>query len=267
MSTSFASRPCSFWRSITAVTVSEFKSFWSSASAGVTLLVFLGLSGFFFYNSVVTYVMSNHEASIRGLTLDASIALFSQSLNHIPLVLMLVTPLVTMRTLTPFSQGGGLQYLFTLPVSPGRVIFGQYLGAFISLALLCLLALVPFVFLVWAGVGQWTTLLTTLFGLVCLSSAFAAVGLASSAAFSSPIGAGLGTLGCLGLMWVLGWAAPITEKSWVELWPGLAFGPRLSRFVTGLVDVNDLVFFALLTLVALGLSKMFLELRRHNGVR
>lgn len=265
--TAAAYPPRPAWKAITVVTGFELKRFWSSASAGVTLLVFLGLSGFFFYNSVATYILSDLQAATRGLTLDASLALFSQSLNHIPLVLMLVTPLVTMRALASPGQGGGLAYLSTLPLSPGRIILGQYFAASSSLALLSLLAMVPYVFLVWAGVGHGVILLTSLLGLWSLASAFAAVGLAFSAAFPSPVGAGLGTLGFLGLMWVLGWAAPVTEISWAQLWPSLAFGPRLSRLVMGLVNLNDLAFFVSLTAVALITAKMFLELRRHSGAQ
>ena len=257
---------CYQWgRRVLAITFAELKSFWGSTTAGVTLLVFMGLLGFFFYNTIDSYMRDSLMEAIKGFSLNASITLFSKGMYHIPLVLMLVTPLVTMRSLTPFSRGGGLSYLNTLPISPTSIILGQYLAAWASLALLCVLSLVPFAFLVWGGVGRSDLLLTTLLGLWSLSGSFVAIGILSSAAFPSPTGAALSTLGILGLLWIMGMAAPIVDSSLVNWWPILAFGPRISHFVVGLVDLNDLLYFALLAALALNCARMFLNLRSHSG--
>jgi len=246
----------------------ELKNFWGGPAAGVTLLVFLGMLGFFFYNSVVSYVVESLSAAARGLALDASLALFSQGLTNIPLVLMLVTPLVTMRSLSPFRRGGGLDYFQTLPVDGLSLVAGQYLAAVSSLAFLSFLGVVPFAFLMWAGVGEPELLLTALVGLWLLSSAFAAVGILASAMFPSPVGAGLATLGLLGLMWVLGWAAPYSDSTLglVGLWRGLAFAPRLTRFAMGLISLGDLLFFGAVTVLALLNARFFLRARGLSGV-
>lgn len=243
----------------------ELKSFWSGASSGVALLVFLGLLGFFFYNSLAVYVVDSLDAAARGLALDASAALFSQGMTHIPLVLMLVTPLVTMRSLASYRRGGDLDFFQTLPVSGSGLILGQYLAALLSLSLMSVLALAPFAALTLAEVGSLSLLLTTGLGLLVLSSAFAAVGLWASAVFPSPVGAGLGALGGLGLMWALGWAVPYAESGWGFLWTGLAFAPRFSRLAVGLIDLSDLLFFVAISLAALFNARLWLNLRRQNG--
>ena len=256
---------CGPIRSIEAVMAAELKSFWGGAPAGLALLVFLGLLGFFFYNSVAVYVVDSLGAAARGLTLDASLALFSQGLTNIPLVLMLVTPLVTMRTLAPFRTGGGLGYLQTLPVDGAALIMGRYLAAWLSLSGLSLMALPPFAALGLWGVGSPAILLTAALGLLALASAFAALGLWASAACPSPVGAGLTTLGLLGLMWVLGWAQPYTEGGAGAWWSGLAFAPRLARSSLGLIDGGDLLFFAGLTGLGLINARLWLSLRRQSG--
>lgn len=253
---------------VLTIALAELRNFWGGAAAGVTLLVFLGLLGFFFYNNVVSYVVDSLGAAARGMALDASPALFSQGLTGIPLVLMLVTPLVTMRSLSPHRRGGGLDYFQTLPVDGRSLVLGQFLAAASSLALLSLLGVTPFAFLLLAGVGEPELLLTALAGLWALSSAFAAIGILASAVFPSPVGAGLGTLGLLGLMWVLGWAAPYTDSALglVDLWRGLAFAPRLTRFALGLISVGDIVFFLAVTLLALINASLFLRSRALSGV-
>lgn len=257
------SRP--FGRPVLAVMTAELKNFWSSESSGVALLVFLGLLGFFFFNTLTSYIVDSLGAAARGLALDASVALFSQGLTHIPLILMLVTPLVTMRALAPYRRGGDLDFFQTLPVDGGLLILGQYLAALASLTLMSVLALVPFAALVLTGIGSAATLLTTGLGLLALSSIFAAMGLWASAVFASPVGAGLGALGGTGLMWVLGWATPYTESGMGTLWSALAFAPRFSRMAVGLIDISDLTFFGVLTLAALFNARLWLNLRRQTG--
>ena len=253
---------------VLTLTRAELRNFWGGAAAGVTLLVFLGLLGFFFYNSVVSYVVESLNATARGQALDPSPALFSQGLANIPLVLMLVTPLVTMRSLSPYRRGGGLDYFQTLPVGGRSLVAGQYLAAVFSLGFLSLLGVAPFTFLLGAGVGRPELLLTALAGLWALSSAFAAIGILASAVFPSPVGAGLATLGLLGLMWVLGWATPYTDSTLglVDLWRGLAFAPRMTRLALGLVSLGDLFFFLAVTLLALINARLFLKARALSGV-
>lgn len=251
--------------SVLTVASSELKNFWGGAGAGVTLLVFLGLGGFFFYNSIVAYVLQSLESTAKGWPLDASLALFSQGLNNIPLGLMLVTPMVTLRSLSPHRRGGGLDFWQTLPLNATDIVAGQFLAAAVSLVFLSFLGLVPFAFLLWAGVGDPGVLLSFMVGLGALAVAFAALGLLASAMFPSPVGAGLTTLGFLGLMWVLGWASPYGQESWAALWQGLAFAPRLTRFALGLIDVADLLFFLTVTIMAFFLACSFLKARGFSG--
>ena len=252
-------------RALAAVVAAELTGFWGGAAAGLALLVFLGLSGFFFYNNVADYVLNSLGAAARGLQLDASLALFAQGLTHLPLVMMLVAPLATMRSLAAFRRGGHLDYLETLPLSYGTLILGHYLAAWLSLTLLALLGLAPFAVLLGLGLGEPATLLTAFLGLAALASSFAAIGLLASALFPGAMGACLATLGLLGILWVLGWATPYAGDGWGALWRGLAFAPRQNRFVLGLVEFRDLFFFAALTVLALGNAWLALARRRFGG--
>ena len=240
-------------------------SFWGGGQAGLALLVFLGLAGFFFYNNLADYVLKSLSMAARGLSLDASLALFSQGLSHLPLVLMLVAPLTTMRSLATFRQGGHLDYLVTLPASDGLIIAGHYLAAFLSLNILVLLGLAPFLVLAWLGLGEAGVLLAAWVGLAALASVFAALGLMASALFPGAATAGLAALGLFGFMWVLGWAGPYAEDGWGALWQGLAFAPRQNRFILGLIEISDLFFCAVLTLLALGNARLALAWRRFSG--
>ncbi|MDR2725701.1 MAG: hypothetical protein LBC90_06505 [Candidatus Adiutrix sp.] len=260
-----AANPVSRGRALVGLVRAELTSFWGGGHAGLALLVFLGLSGFLFYNTLTDYVLKSLDYAARGLSLDASLALFSQGLSHLPLVLMLVAPLATMRSLASFRRGGHLDYLATLPASDGLIIAGHYLAAWLSLNLLALLGLAPFIILAGQGLGGAGVLATAWIGLAALASVFAALGLMASALFPGATSAGLATLGLLGSMWVLGWAWPYADGGWGALWQGLAFAPRQNRFILGLIRGGDLFFFAALTFLALGNARLALGWRRFSG--
>jgi hypothetical protein len=77
------------------------------------------------------------------------------------------------------------------------------------------------------------------------------MGLMVSSHIRAPMASALTTLGFLGFMWAIGWAAPYLPGAASSLVQGLAFGPRLSHFTLGLVDLNDVLYFIILTLAAL----------------
>lgn len=252
-------------QAVRLVAAAELKSFWGGSAAGLAIAVFLGLAGFFFYNGVADYVSSALLAAARGRALDATVALFSQGLSYIALVMMLVAPMVTMRSLTPGRRGGRLDFFQTLPLSGPQIIAGQYLAALISLSILIILSLAPFAVLLLAGVGSLRLLLCAGGGLLALGAALAAIGLLCSAASKSPIGAALGALGLGGLLWVLGWAAPYLGGPWGALWQKLAFMPRIARFALGILNFNDALFFIVLAILALAGAAVFLAARTEGG--
>ncbi|MGL4208149.1 MAG: ABC transporter permease, partial [Candidatus Adiutrix sp.] len=217
------------------VAKAEIKIFWRSTAGGLALAVFLGFFGFFFYNGIYSYVLESLAQAARGRTLDASIALFSQALVQVGFVLMLVAPLVTMRSLASLKRGGHLDFYQNLGLSPLAMILGVYGAAFFNLGLMLLLSVPPFLVLLWAEVASPHLLISGYLGLFLLAGSFAALGVLASAIASSPMGAALVALGILGFMWMLGWAAPYMGGNFGVFWQGLTFSPRLSRFALGFV--------------------------------
>jgi ABC-2 type transport system permease protein len=233
----------------------EFASFWGGTGGALALLVFLGLEGLLFYNSVASYALANLGAMARGGAVDATLAMFSSGLADQGLLLALVSPLATMRAFSVSAQGGHLDLLASWPLGRTALILGLFLSASASLALLALLGLAPFVLLLSMGVGSLRLLASSAIGLACLVSSFAALGLAVGSFVRRPMATALVSLGLIGFMWAMGWAAPYLPSPAAALLQGLAFGPRLGHFTIGLVDLNDVLFFSVLTLGALFLAQ------------
>ncbi|MDR2352548.1 MAG: ABC transporter permease [Deltaproteobacteria bacterium] len=239
------------------IAYSEWKSFWSSPEGGLALGVFLILGGLWFYNSIANYTLANLEALSRGHAVDATLALFSNSLDQLGIILMLVTPLTTMRAFAIFTNGGHFDLLLAWPLTRAEIVLGHFLGAFASLVLLTLLSFLPYGILICLGVGSLKLLLISALGFILLIAAFVSVGLAVSSITGSPLSSALCTLGIFVILWALGWAAPYLSETLAILVQGLAFAPRLEHFNLGLLDLNDVLYFLTLTVVGLCLTKPF----------
>ncbi|MDR1577340.1 MAG: ABC transporter permease [Deltaproteobacteria bacterium] len=242
-------------RRIRLLAWAEFRAFWTNPSGGLALLVFLGIAGVLFYNAVADHATANLGALARGRLLSADLSIFSNGLTNLGLVILLVSPLTTMRSMSPYAQGGHLDLLLAWPLSPWELILGQYLAAVMTLGLLTSLSLLPFLVIWFMGVGSLAVLLSSALGLALLISAFSALGLAIATLTSSPLAAALTSLGVLAFLWSLGWAAPYLPPWAAYLAQGLAIAPRLSHFALGLIDLNDALFFLALTLVSLWIGR------------
>ncbi len=168
----------------------EIKAFWGSQAAALALILFLGLTGFFFYNNTAEYTAKALIAAGHAMSLDASVALFSQGLSHIAVAIMLTAPMLAMRALTPSRRGGRLDFYLGLPLSPRQILGGHYLAILFSMWVFIILALIPFaVLLAQFSVGSPAILASAALGLLLLGAALAAVGLLGSALSASPLGA------------------------------------------------------------------------------
>jgi ABC-type transport system involved in multi-copper enzyme maturation permease subunit len=249
------SRPGPDPRRALALAGAELKAFWGGPSGGLALLVFLGLGGLWFYNSVAAYAIDNLRAMTRGGLADANLAIFSGGLANLGLLMALVTPLTTMRAFAGSDRGGHLDLWRSWPLGRWELALGLHLAAAASLAILAALGLAPFLALMAMGVGGWGALGASLLGLAMAAAAFPAVGLAVGALARTPLAAALATLGTLGLLWAMGFAAPYLPAGAGALIQGLAFGPRLARLAAGLLDLGDAAYFLALTAGGLWLAK------------
>src|SRR6056297_2376424 len=100
----------------------EISSFFNSAVAYITLIVFLLLAGWFSMN---TFFLIN-QSNLRQL------------FSIIPIIYLAFIPAVTMNLIAEEKNDGTLEFLTTLPVSDGDIVVGKFLAsvALIGIALL-----------------------------------------------------------------------------------------------------------------------------------
>lgn len=180
-------------------------------------------------------------------------------------LLLWVTPALTMRLLAEETRTGTIELLLTAPVRDFELVVGKWLGSLLFMVTLIAVMLVfPFVLnsQVNPGIDQ-KILISSYLGLILLTGAYLAIGVAISAIFSNQVAAFFVTfLIFITLWWLIGIPGsllPVGGEFFRYLVFNSHYGDTLNA---GSINVSDLVYF--LSLIALGLftGTVAIEVRR-----
>lgn len=192
-------------------------------------------------------------ANPPGVTVTVAAPMF----NTIALLLMMLTPMYTMRLIAEERRNQTLPLLLSAPLSELHIVLGKFLGM-----LVFLVALGAGVPLMLYSLALGTSLdhglmLSNILGLLLLTASFTALGLYVSALTAQPVIAAIGALAALVGLWLADIGASAPDSPWHAISP---LG-RFQNFNAGLLDSGDALFFVLFTGVFL-----LLTIRRlHNN--
>lgn len=231
---------------ILAIAAREFKTLFSSPMAWTILAILQFILAFLFLSQVETFTMLQPKlATIEdapGLTDIVVTPLFGNT----AIILLLATPLLTMRLICEERRNKTLSLLLSAPVSNCDIIIGKYLGTLGLLLLIILLtALMPLSLLA-GGELDFGKLFANMLALLLLVSAFAAIGLFVSCLAGHPTVAALGTFGLLLVLWLIDWTTGIEDQR-SELFEYLSLLRHFQNIQTGLISSADISYFLLFT--------------------
>ena len=178
--------------------------------------------------------------------------------------LLLIVPLLSMRSFAGERRNRTLPLLLSAPVSVGQLVVGKYLGLLGFLAIL-LTPLLSMPLSLYLGASLDTgKLLAGLLGLVLMAASFAALGLYVSSLATQPAVAAFGTLGALLLCWLVD-AAVTTEQN--NMLASLSLLRHFEQLASGVFQSSNLVFPIIFILTFLGLSIHQLDHERRGSQR
>ncbi len=182
-------------------------------------------------------------------------------LGTVSLVLMLASPLLTMRLIAEERRAGTLVLLLASPVSSTAIVLGKFLGAVAFLAVaVAVLTLMPLSLLI-GGTLDIGLLAAGLLGVLLMSASFVAVGLFASTLTRQPAVAAFASFGLLLMLWLLSLAGRGSSAG-DNLLAWLSLMSHFEPLRNGLVDTRDVAFFVVFTALFLALS-----VRRLDGLR
>ncbi len=214
---------------------------------------YIFLAAFYAFSAVI---FTSTSLSAGSTQMDG---LFSQLM----LILVVLIPILTMRTMSEDKKSKTDQCLLTAPVSVGGIVFGKFLAALLVYTCAVAITLVYAVIIQSFAAPDWLVIIGNFTGLELLGAAFIAVGIfCSSLTENQVVAAVVSFISMLALhmLSVIGDLIPIEAVS--GLLSKLSFYERYTGFTYGLFDLSNVLFFLSAAAVFLFLSARVLERRR-----
>jgi ABC-2 type transport system permease protein len=232
---------------VLAVYQKELRNYFRSPIAYFIVAVFMVGTGYFFA----------FEIFYTG------VASMAETFASMGILLLLVSPAVSMRIFAAEYRGGTMELLQTLPLKPWELVLGKYLGALTMVLAMTAATVIDVIPLYLFGNPETSTILTGYLGFVLLGMAFLAIGQLFSAFTENQIVAALLTLAVLLAFWFVGHAESLQEAGLIrELVTYLSFANHFREFIKGLLRTESVAFFLIVCAASLFLNARYFEWRR-----
>ena len=160
------------------------------------------------------------------------------------LLLLLITPLISMRLISEELRTRTFDLLLSSPVSMTQIVLGKYLALITVFTTLTLLTALMPLSLLTGGTLDLGRLTAAIIGLWLLAACFAAIGIFFSSLTRQPAVAAISSYGLLLFLWIIDLSSSNANASGVLDW--LSLSNHFRRLTTGLVYSEDLLFYLLL---------------------
>lgn len=234
----------------TALTIArrELGAYFASPIAYMVTAAFLLVSGYLF--SVI--LINTRQASLEIL------------FNNITVILLFITPLMTMRLLADEQRNGTIEVLLTAPVRDWEVVLGKFLAALGLFGIILLLTLF-YPLLIWrlGGNPDWGPIFSSYLGLLLMAGAMLAIGTLASSLSENQIVAAVIAFAILLILWLITAASGVAGGA-SRVLQALSISERYNDFVRGAINLEDVIYYLSLMAGALFIATRVLETRRYR---
>lgn len=251
-------------RNILAIAAKDIRSQFVSPIAYVVLTGFLLLGGWFFFNLLARfnfllnmYLSFRNPEAMERLNLNEFV--IAPLLHNLSVILVILVPVITMRTFAEEKRSGTYELLMTSPLTVTEIVLGKFLGAFTFVFLMLLLTGIYPLILVAYGNPEPGVILSGFLGLLLLATAFVAVGLLTSSFTENQIIAAVSCMVTLLLLYVISWPADTAGEGLGALLKYVSLTEHFGEMVKGVIDTRDLMYFGSVIVLALFLTQRSVE--------
>lgn len=232
-----------------AIIKRELNSYFNSAIGYVVLGVFSFFSGLFFY----LYCLLQNSSSMSYVFLSML------------MIIMLVIPIITMKSFSEERKQKTDQALLTAPVSLTEIVVGKFLGAFL-LYCLCASVFVLYMFIIaFYTTPDWAVFFSTMLGVLLLGAALIAIDLFISTLTESQVIAAVVSIGVGIFIYMIDSLSGIINTEWfARLLHNISFDAHFTNFINGIINLTSVIFFLSVIAVFLFLCVRVLEKRRWS---
>jgi len=192
-------------------------------------------------------------------------ASFVSVVSSVSYALILITPILTMRSFAEERKSKADQLLLTAPVSITKIVAGKYFSA---LAVLCVTLVVTLVFpiaLYIFGNPYWGEIVLGYIGMALLGATFISIGLFVSSVTENQLTACIVTMGILFLLWLSDTLIPsLSDNTLYAILSALSLYGKFSSFTEGTLNIAAIIYFLTMTTLFLFFTVKAVERRRWS---
>lgn len=250
-------------RNILAIAGKELRGYFASPIGYVLIGFFALLFGWFFYTLVAFFERQSMQmAGGPGGAMNVNQMLITPLLLNSTVVMLLVFPLITMRTYAEEKRSGTIELLLTAPITDFEIIMGKFLGALALFAGMLSVTLLHMGLLFFYGNPEWKPIATGYLGLLMMGGSFLSLGLFISSLTKNQIVAGMITFSVFLLLWVINWVSSFVSPEAQTVINYLSVTEHFDDFARGIIDTKHIVYY--LSFIATGL---FLTMKSVDSER
>jgi ABC-2 type transport system permease protein len=234
------------------ITLKEWRTYFTSPIAYAVMMAVFSISGLLFWWTLRNFMQQQGENVAMTLMTTC-------------FLILLISPLVTMRLLAEEKRSGTYETLMTRPVHDLQIVVGKFVGAMGVMGVILIVTLVQPLFAEWGGAPDWGPIWSAYLGLFCWSMAFVAIGLFTSALTSSQIAAAAMAWFSLIILWLLGALRQIDPgKAFSKVCEYLSVSGVMEEFARGTIDTTRVIYLLSVTVFFLFAAWMTLFATRSR---
>ncbi|HHL39707.1 MAG TPA: ABC transporter permease [Deltaproteobacteria bacterium] len=258
-------------RNIYLLFVKELRSYFSSPIAYVVIAMFLAITGYLFYGLFAYFSKLSFQAQIdptlarQANLLNVTESVIRPLFGIISMIMLIMTPLITMRQFSEEKKSGTIELLLSYPVTDTQVLAGKFLSCLGVLGAMLLASLIFPALVMYFGEPETGPIITGYLGLFLLGASFIALGLFASSLTENQIIAATISFGVLFLFWMLSMSVPFVTPGIGRFLAYVSITQHVESFAKGVIDTEDVIYYAIFIFLFLFLTLRMLESKRWRG--
>ncbi len=249
----------------------EFRSYFNSPIAFVTITIFSVLTGYYFYNIFAGFGTLSFQAQTYPMiasrygALNVTEFVIRPFIGTISMVMLIMLPMLTMRSFSEEKKSGTIELLLTYPVRDGEVVLGKFAGCMVIFCTMLMISFPCVLLIEYFGEPEWGVIITGYLGLLLMGSAFISLGVFMSSLSENQIVAAVLTFACLLIFSLVNYSVGFVGESMAKVLEYLSFNYHMRNFVKGVIDTSDIIYYLLFTVFFLFSSMRSLESKRWRA--
>jgi len=224
----------------------DLGSFFNSPIFYVVTTVFLVIYSWMFFqilSGFSAYSMQVAQRPELNIGVNLNDHVISGSLQNISVVLLMLIPVLTMKSFAEEKKSKTMSLLLSSPVRGIEIILGKFTACMIVIAIMLFLSSYSVIALLMSGNPELGPILTGYLGLLLMSGCFISIGVCASSMTDNQIIAAVLTFGFSLFMFIIQWATQTASPGLAEVLNFLSLVDHLDRFMRGIPNSSDIIYY------------------------